>query len=125
MQSKHVTDMTLFKSDNEYHLEMVSGNTKHVISQDENLIQLDNGKSFVKTVQNVFPSEFTDWVSGNFGCFFFNLFLIFFMIYCVIIGIDLEPNDKPEMKIPVRGKKKWKKLPQLIDDVILKFVILF
>ena len=38
-----------------------------------------------------------------------------------ILGIDLKPKDKPEMKKPSKGKKKWKQLPEIIDIVIFSF----
>ena len=38
---------------------------KHVFTKDESLIILDNGKSFRKTTQPVYPAEFTTWISGS------------------------------------------------------------
>jgi hypothetical protein len=97
MHEKKVSDNTLYKTENAYQIEMINNQTKHVPTGDDNLIKLDNGKSFQKSLQEVYPADFTAWVSG----------------------IELKPKDKPEMKKPVRGKKKWKRLPSLIDTVRL------
>jgi hypothetical protein len=95
MHDKNVSDKTLYKTDNAYQIEMINNQAKHVLSADDDLIKLDNGKSFQKSLQEVYPADFTAWVSG----------------------IELKPKDKPEMKKPVRGKKKWRHLPSLIDTV--------
>jgi len=29
----------------------------------------------------------------------------------------LAPVDKPELKKPIKGRKKWKDMPEMIDDV--------
>ncbi len=64
MHRINVTDKTLFKTENQYQIEMMNNQAQHITSQDDNLILLDNGKSFSKSLQTVYPAEFTAWISG-------------------------------------------------------------
>ena len=68
MSLKNITSNTMFISQNEYEKELVagSGQLKHTFTNDNNKITLPNGKQFVKSVQPVFPAEFTAWISGFF-----------------------------------------------------------
>ena len=58
----------MFISQNEYEKEMIadSGQLKHKFTHDDGKIVLTNGKQFAKSVQPVFPAEFTAWISGFF-----------------------------------------------------------
>ena len=51
-------------TDNLYQIEMLKGNVKHKFKRDEIKIELENGKKFEKSLQSVFPIEFTEWISG-------------------------------------------------------------
>lgn len=35
--------------------------------------------------------------------------------------VKLNPKNKPELKKPSKGRKKWKKLPELIENVIKNY----
>jgi hypothetical protein len=59
---------------------------------------LKNGLAFKKDIMSTYPAQFTEWVAN----------------------VDLTPADKPQMKKPIKGKKRWKNLPQLIVIVIIK-----
>lgn len=64
LELKSVTNKTLFKTDNLYQIEILKGNVKHKFKRDEIKIELENGKKFEKSLQSVFPIEFTEWISG-------------------------------------------------------------
>lgn len=66
-----------------------------MFTNNEKQIVLENGESFRKELVPTFPVPFTRWVSN----------------------VELTPAGKPEMKKPVRGKRRWKNLPQLIVTV--------
>jgi hypothetical protein len=103
MQQNNMSDKTLLNTDDELTNQILNGR-KHVFSIDENKIVLDNGKVFKKSFNPVYPAEFTNWISG----------------------VDLYPEGKPELKRPHGGvPKKWKGLPQLVEEVRLTNNLLF
>jgi hypothetical protein len=65
MRKKNVTDMTLYRTANAYEMQMINGSNKHMIIQNRDQIMLENGEVFRKTVQPVYPAEFTEWIHGN------------------------------------------------------------
>lgn len=91
--SKMITSKTVFKSDNAYTNKLLEGNVTHTFKRDEKKIKLEDGTEFEKSLQSVFPIEFTQWISG----------------------VQLVKNAKD--KRPVKGKKRWTKLPEMIDTV--------
>ena len=56
-----VTTKTLFQTDNPYQMQLLEANVKHkFIGKNETKIELTNGKQFEKSLQSVFPLEFTN-----------------------------------------------------------------
>ncbi len=92
----NLLEQTLLKTDNTYTNEIIDGR-KHVFSnkQKGDKIVLDNNKVFKKYVEPVYPAEFTEWISG----------------------VELKPEDKPQMIKPTRGMKRWTNLPELVENV--------
>lgn len=99
MLEKNLSDKTLLNNNEPYTNEIISGNSKHVFNKDKNKIYLDNGKTFNKMYQVIYPAEFTAWLNG----------------------IKINESGKSNCK-PVKGLKKWKKYPELIDNVSIDFV---
>lgn len=99
MHEKNLSDKTLLINNEPYTNEIISGNSKHVFKKDKTKIYLDNGKTFIKMYQEVYPAEFTAWLNG----------------------VKINEPDKPNSK-PVKGLKKWKKYPELIDNVSIDFL---
>lgn len=64
MIEKLQSEKTVYLTENSYQVEMVSGNSKHLSSNDNDKIVLDNGKSFIKSTQKVFPQSFYDWINS-------------------------------------------------------------
>lgn len=65
MRVKNITEKTLFHSSKEYTNEIIAGNANHIFTNDEKLIQLENGKIFSKTLQTIYPEEFSLWLNGK------------------------------------------------------------
>lgn len=66
-----------------------------MFTRNEGQIILENGPAFKKDLEPVYPIQFTKWVAD----------------------IDLSPVDKPQLKRPTKGKRRWKTLPELIVTV--------
>ncbi|RNA40142.1 hypothetical protein BpHYR1_000486 [Brachionus plicatilis] len=94
MHEKNLSDNTLLKTGQPYTNEILGGNSKHIFSKEKNKIYLENGKTFTKMYQCVYPAEFTAWLNG----------------------VKVVETGKPEK--PVKGLKKWKKYPELIDNIL-------
>jgi hypothetical protein len=71
-----VTSKTLFQTDNQFQMELLEANVKHkFMGKNETKIELNNGKQFEKSLQSVFPLEFTN-------CTYYTyLSIIFIFIY--------------------------------------------
>ncbi len=96
MSKKRVSRKTLLDTREEYAEDMVAsgGQLKHRFIKDNDVkIVTGEGKTFAKNLQQVFPPEFTAWISG----------------------VGLEREDQPQR--PVKGKKRWTDLPKKIDGV--------
>lgn len=62
-----ITNKTLFQTDNQYQMELLQGNVRHkYAANNETKIELENGKQFEKSLQSVFPLEFTNCISNAF-----------------------------------------------------------
>jgi hypothetical protein len=68
MKSKKVTSNTIFISNNDYEKELIAsgGHLKHEFTHDTSKIVLPDGLMFEKNFKQVFPVEFTEWISGFF-----------------------------------------------------------
>ena len=62
LAKKNATEMTVFQTQQAYTNQMLKGQSKHVYSNDPNKIVLENGKTFSKSLQKGYPSEFTNWI---------------------------------------------------------------
>lgn len=68
MADKKVTAKTLLDTREQYTSDMIAagGNLKHkFIADNDAKIVTEEGKTFAKNLQQVFPPEFTAWISGN------------------------------------------------------------
>ncbi len=95
LAKKIVTSKTLLTSRSDYEKEIIAagGRLKHnYTANNHKTIELTDGKTFTKNVQEVFPAEFTAWISG----------------------VDLAAEARP-----VKGKKRWTDYPTLTDDARL------
>jgi hypothetical protein len=74
MVKKQVTTKTLLTTHEEYSSDMIAagGTLKHKFFADNDAkIVTGEGKTFAKNLQQVFPPEFTAWISGKFLYLFF------------------------------------------------------
>ncbi|CAF0950950.1 unnamed protein product [Brachionus calyciflorus] len=95
MEDKNVTEKSLMKIEDSYTNEMLAGNDKQIFTKDKEKIYLENGKTFTKSYQTVYPEEFTVWLNGA--------------------ELETKVNEEKNKK-PTKGLKKWKKYPELIDN---------
>lgn len=68
MTKKKVTAKTLLSTREEYTSDMIAsgGNHRHkFIADNDAKIVTEEGKTFAKNLQQVFPPEFTAWISGS------------------------------------------------------------
>lgn len=98
-EDKQLSEKTLLKTDQVYTNEIIGGNSQQIFNNDKTKIYLENGKTFTKSYQEVYPAEFTAWLNG----------------------VKLIESEIP--KKPVKGLKKWKKYPELIDNVSTDYLL--
>jgi hypothetical protein len=96
MLKRNVTSKTLLINtdqtggDEDRYEEEIKNNIQHqYLPESELKIQTKDGKLFEKNVEPIYPMEFTKWVKG----------------------IDLKPSNNLKKHKPIRGKRRWTKLP--------------
>lgn len=81
LDSKLATSKTVLISDNMYTNRILEKNVLHKFKRDEKKIVLQDGSAFEKSLQPVFPIEFTQWISGKILWIIIIIYLNYFILY--------------------------------------------